>query len=173
MSLAKTAAAVAKCLAASRQRVVLAESCTAGLVSAALARSAGVSEWHCGSSVTYRSPTKVAWLGLSDRAIRRHGAVSATVARQMAVNILARTAEADLSASVTGHLGPHAPAGLDGVIFVGVARRQNGTPRSLSVRRFQLAQTTRRARQQEAAELVLSSLLDALQENRPPARQPT
>ena len=48
---------LADCLRLRSRRVVLAESCTAGLVSAALAQVPGVSEFHCGSAVVYRLET--------------------------------------------------------------------------------------------------------------------
>ena len=43
-------------------RVAFAESCTAGLVAASLARTPGISQWLCGSAVVYRDATKAAWL---------------------------------------------------------------------------------------------------------------
>ncbi len=44
-------------------KIVFAESCTAGLVSATLARVPGVSAYLCGSAVTYRDEVKTAWVG--------------------------------------------------------------------------------------------------------------
>ena len=55
-------------------RVVFAESCTAGLVSASLAAHPGISRVHCGSSVTYRAQTKSHWLDISPALITRHSA---------------------------------------------------------------------------------------------------
>ncbi len=106
-------------------RIVFAESCTAGLIAASLARFPGISEHLCGSAVVYRNATKTAWLGVSaqDLADESIGPVSKAVAAAMATGVLKRTREADLAASVTGHLGPDAPPELDGVIYVAVARR--------------------------------------------------
>lgn len=154
---------VVRLLAKNELRVVFAESCTAGLVSASLSRIPGVSEYHCGSSVTYRNRTKHSWLGVSAANLRGPGPVSKTVARQMALGVLQRTPEADLAVSVTGHLGPDAPPKLDGVIYVGLARRsrQQSGP-TVSTRRFRLQETGRYARQREAVRLVLEQLLRAL-----------
>ena len=117
---------LAEQLRRSGRRVVFAESCTAGLVTAALARIPGISEHVCGSAVVYRNATKTAWLGVSAEALADEsiGPVSEQVAAAMADGVLARTPEADLAVSVTGHLGPDAPAHLDGVIYVGIARRE-------------------------------------------------
>ena len=89
-------------LAENNVRVVFAESCTGGLVAATLAEVPGVSEFLCGSAVTYREDTKCEWLGVSADDIARHSAVSESVAGQMAIGVLERTPEADLAASITG-----------------------------------------------------------------------
>lgn len=156
------------------RRIVFAESCTAGLIAATLARIPGVSEHLCGSAVVYRNATKTAWLGVSadDLADESIGPVSEPVAAAMAIGVLARTPEADLAASVTGHLGPDAPAELDGVIYVGVARRdQAGSPCIERVVRHSLADGTtlshspveeRLERQRQAATFVLQTVAAAL-----------
>jgi nicotinamide-nucleotide amidase len=81
----------------------------------------------------------------------------------MAEEALAVTPEANLSASVTGHLGPQAPPGLDGLVFVGVAERLADKTRS-SVTRLYLESRSRSQRQREAAVLVLTSIRQALVE---------
>jgi len=162
MTLHAIATELAECLSQLKIRVVFAESCTAGLVSASLARVSGVSDWHCGSAVTYRNKTKVDWLNVSDSTLEQHTAVSEVVAKQMALGVLSNTEEADISASVTGHLGPHAPARLDGVIYVAVARRTKRKNMSTDVRRFKLKERTRYKRQKEAAAIVLRCLLKSL-----------
>jgi PncC family amidohydrolase len=145
-------------LAAKDVRVVMAESCTAGLASAALARLPGISQWHCGSAVTYREPTKSAWLDVSASDLQQYSAVSQPVAEQMALGVLAKTPEASYSASVTGHLGPDAPPDLDGVVFVAVAARVNGGIQLIEVRQVRLAKQSRRQRQKEAAAILLERL---------------
>ena len=56
---------VARELEQQNKKIVFAESCTAGLVSASLAKVPGISQHHCGSAVTYRNDSKHRWLGVS------------------------------------------------------------------------------------------------------------
>jgi PncC family amidohydrolase len=162
--LSRQAAALAQELFRTRRRVVFAESCTGGLIAAALARTPGIAEHLCGSAVTYREATKTQWLGVPAREMARHTAVSEQVARRMALGVLANTPEADYSAAVTGHLGPNAPESQDGLVFVAVAHRLGKRTSVLRVERVQLVQRTRLRRQREAAALVLSVLRGAIVE---------
>ena len=153
-----------------RVRVVFAESCTGGLVAATLARFPGMSEYLCGSAVTYRNDTKIRWLEVSAGALRHAGAVSAVVAREMAAGVLEATPESDLAVSVTGHLGPDAPPELDGVIYVGSASRSQHEP---TAARHQLGQPSVSAprlrlwRQCQAAQIVLVTALDCIRRPKP------
>jgi len=92
-------------LAETRMRLVLAESCTGGLVAATLATIPGISQWFCGSAVTYRDQTKIDWLDVSATHLVHLTAVSEEVAGEMATGVLQGTQEADLAVSITGHLG--------------------------------------------------------------------
>jgi PncC family amidohydrolase len=153
---------LAESLARRQLKIVFAESCTGGLVSAALAGIPGISEWLCGSAVTYRSETKVAWLGVDATQIAEHTAVCSEVALQMALGVLGNTPEADLALSITGHLGPDTPEGMDGVVFVGFARRsENGSPGTWVVRR-ELTTEGRLVRQREEASFVLLTALERM-----------
>lgn len=118
--LANQSLEVASLLKATGQRLVLAESCTGGLVAATLARVPGISEYLCGSAVVYRLDTKAKWLGVSESMLIDPGPVSEVVARAMVRGVLAKTPEATLAASITGHLGPNAPVDQDGLVFVGI-----------------------------------------------------
>ncbi len=117
-------------------RIVFAESCTAGLASATLAETPGVSQWHCGSAVTYRYDTKARWLNvpadLLDKS-RGPGAVSEPVARAMALGVLALTPEAAVAAAITGDLGPNPDQAVDGLIWIAVARRDAADSSCLTV----------------------------------------
>lgn len=117
----------AKLLAETLQRanvqIVFAESCTGGLISAALTRVPGISAHLCGSAVVYQIPTKAAWLDVSETSLEDPGPVSAEVAIQMATGVLNRTPAADVAVSVTGHLGPDAPVSQDGLMFTAAAFR--------------------------------------------------
>ncbi len=107
-------------------RLVLAESCTAGLVAAELGKIPGISEFLCGSMVVYRTPTKSAWLGISSEVLADPsvGPVSATVTIALAKAILQKTPEATIAAAITGHLGPGSPPEMDGQLFLAFARRE-------------------------------------------------
>ena len=166
----------------SHRRIVCAESCTAGLVSAALAGIPGASNWVCGSSVVYRNATKVAWLGVSEEMLNDpdRGDVSEETAIRMAAGVLAVTPEASISVSVTGHLGPGAPAGLDGVVYIGWAERTPPASSTILSRsqRVQLQTPApldrddiprRVARQTEATQRVLQLVRDNLRESAPVA----
>ncbi len=165
VSLARESRLAARLLKRSGLKVVFAESCTAGLVSAALAGVAGVSEYHCGSAVTYRDRTKQGWLGIPAATLDRHGAVSAVVARRMAEGVLRRTPEADIAVAVTGHLGPDAPPRLDGLVFVALARRPSRGRKKMivTVQRHRLKSDRRGPRQREAAQRALARLREALE----------
>lgn len=172
---------VAELLKQSQTRIVFAESCTAGLVSAALARIPGISEFHCGSAVVYRLDTKTRWLGVDADLLQDPGPVSSEVAAAMARGVLERTAEAQLSAVITGHLGPQAPEGQDGLIFVGIGRREETSIRIQTTRHVLsaviegsdfAAESLREWRQWKAAEQVLLRVLDAMETaGFPPARE--
>jgi len=86
-------------------RVVTAESCTGGLVAAALTAISGSSDVVERGFVTYANEAKREMLGVPWDALLGHGAVSDQVARAMAKGALARSA-ADISVSVTGVAGP-------------------------------------------------------------------
>jgi nicotinamide-nucleotide amidase len=114
---------VASLLMLLQVKIVFAESCTGGLISASLARSPGISQVHCGSAVVYRPETKSEWLGVAAPMLNEPGPVSEPVARAMAAGVLERTPEADMAVSITGHLGPNAPDTQDGLVYVGIAIR--------------------------------------------------
>jgi nicotinamide-nucleotide amidase len=123
--LLREAEQVARLLKKKKTKIVFAESCTGGLVSAALASVPGISEFLCGSAVVYRLDTKARWLGIKKNVLKNPGPVSHEVAEQMAEGILKRTPEARFAFSVTGYLGPNAPKGQAGRLFIGCAHRKN------------------------------------------------
>ncbi|QEG42299.1 CinA family protein [Roseimaritima ulvae] len=165
LELQSCARLLAERLADRGRRIVFAESCTAGLVAATLATQPGISQWLCGSAVTYRNDTKARWLSVSPSDLERYSAVSPQVAEQMAAGVLRMTPEADLALSVTGHLGPDAPPSLDGLIYIGCSRREpeRSTDAICSdFREIRLAASERVARQHEAAAWVLALAADRL-----------
>ncbi|MDP7204714.1 MAG: CinA family protein, partial [Pirellulaceae bacterium] len=146
------------------QQLVLAESCTAGLAASRLGGMPGISRHFCGSSVVYQEGTKQDWLDISASLLESQGAVSEPIARQMALNALQQTGTATLSASITGHLGPGAPAELDGQVFVGVAYREKpGQLPTTLVVQWRLEPAGREHRQQQAADFLLETVQRVLQ----------
>ena len=101
-----------------------AESCTGGLIAAALTHVPGSSDVVERGFVTYSNAAKAEMLGVDPAVITTHGAVSEPVAAAMAAGALARSA-ADVSVAVTGVAGPGGgsadkPVGL---VWFGYARR--------------------------------------------------
>ncbi len=144
------------------QRIVLAESCTAGMIAATLGSVPGISGFLCGSMVTYRAATKSAWLGLAAEWIQVHTAESAPVTREMAKSVLQCTPEATLSLAITGHLGPGIDSSRDGLIFVCIGRRHGDQTEILANGEFRLFATGRTERQMNAAFLALEFLAATL-----------
>ena len=99
------ARSVIEAAAARGLMVAAAESCTGGLVAAALTSVAGSSAVVDRGFVTYSNAAKSELLDVPADLIERHGAVSEPVARVMAEGALARSA-ARLSVAVTGVAGP-------------------------------------------------------------------
>jgi nicotinamide-nucleotide amidase len=90
---------------ASGMRMTAAESCTGGLVAAALTAIAGSSDVFECSFVTYSNGAKQKMLGVPAAILRRYGAVSNETAIAMAKGALKRS-EADCAVAITGIAGP-------------------------------------------------------------------
>jgi nicotinamide-nucleotide amidase len=107
-----------------RLKLVTAESCTGGLVAAALTDIAGSSDVVERGFVTYSNQAKSELLGIPAAMIAAHGAVSAQVATAMVQGALSR-APVDLAVSVTGIAGPGGatPGKPVGLVYFGIARK--------------------------------------------------
>ena len=105
--------------------IATAESCTGGMVMAALTGIAGSSAVAERGFVTYTNNAKMQMLGVSSATLDAHGAVSEQVAEEMAKGAL-RNSEAALSVSITGIAGPggsdHKP---EGRVCFGIADNKN------------------------------------------------
>ncbi|RJE85392.1 CinA family protein [Paracoccus onubensis] len=104
-------------LDAARARGVMiatAESCTGGLIAAALTEIPGSSDVLDRGFVTYSNAAKQQMLGIHSETLTAHGAVSEQIAAEMAMGALSRS-EASLTVAVTGIAGPgrseHKPEG--------------------------------------------------------------
>jgi len=104
--------------------VATAESCTGGLIAAALTHIAGSSDVMERGFVTYSNAAKTELLGVPATLIETHGAVSQQIARAMAEGALLHS-RADIAVSVTGIAGPG--GGSDekpvGLVWFGLAKR--------------------------------------------------
>ena len=85
--------------------IATAESCTAGLIAAALTEPAGASAWFSRGYVTYANQAKTDMLGVTELALAREGAVSERVAGAMAIGAL-QGGDVLLSLAVSGIAGP-------------------------------------------------------------------
>jgi nicotinamide-nucleotide amidase len=108
--------------------VATAESCTGGLIAGTLTEIAGSSDVVERGFVTYSNQAKMELLGVSEKSLAKHGAVSETVARAMAEGAL-RHAPVDIAVSVTGIAGPGggSPAKPVGLVHLACARRGRPT----------------------------------------------
>lgn len=86
-------------------RLATAESCTGGMVAAAITAIAGSSDVFDSGFVTYSNGAKQRMLGVEPETLHQFGAVSEPVALQMAEGARAR-AGVDLAVSITGIAGP-------------------------------------------------------------------
>lgn len=82
-----------------------AESCTGGLLGAALTSLPGSSDFYLGGVITYANEAKTALLGVDEEHIRQRGAVDEETARMMARGVMERTSS-DIAVSITGIAGP-------------------------------------------------------------------
>ncbi len=113
-------------------KLATAESCTGGLLSARIVNVPGSSAYFVGGFVVYANELKTRLLSVEEEAIKRYGAVSEEVCRQMAVGALEET-DADISLAITGIAGPGGatPDKPVGLTYIGIA-----TDREVIVKRF-------------------------------------
>ncbi|OLN33808.1 competence/damage-inducible protein A [Desulfosporosinus metallidurans] len=113
--------------------IATAESCTGGLLGAALTQEPGSSDFYLGGVVSYSNSLKKGILGVREETLNTFGAVSEEVAIEMAEGIRSKTGS-DLAISTTGIAGPG--GGSDkkpvGLVFVGFA-----TPEGVHAEKFQ------------------------------------
>ena len=86
-------------------RIVTAESCTAGWIAKALTDIAGSSAWVDSGYITYSNTAKMRDVGVSERTLAEHGAVSEDTVREMARGAL-RAAGVEMAIAVSGIAGP-------------------------------------------------------------------
>ena len=141
--------------------VATAESCTGGMILAALTDIAGSSAVVERGFVTYSNEAKIEMLAVPEQLIATYGAVSEPVARAMADGALAQS-HADIAVSVTGIAGPG--GGSDdkpvGTVHFGHARRGEVTRHSHQL----FANMDRAAVRQASVLYALSMIAQGLQD---------
>ena len=144
----------------SETMITTAESCTGGMVMAALTDIAGSSAVAERGFVTYTNNAKMQMLGVSGATLDAHGAVSEQVAAEMAKGAL-RYSEAVLSVSITGIAGPggsdHKP---EGRVCFGIADNKNCATETV-----EFGALGRSNVRQAARDHALQMLLDRLIQN--------
>ncbi len=115
-------AVVIRLLTQRKQTLAVAESCTGGCLAHRLTNVPGASDVFLTGLVTYSNAAKQQILGVRSDALVEHGAVSETVARQMADGVRA-LARADFALAVTGVAGPGGgtPEKPVGTVFIALA----------------------------------------------------
>jgi len=148
-------------LAEARKRglkIATAESCTGGMVSAALTDIAGSSDVFERGFVTYSNDAKQEMLGVAAATIATHGAVSTQTARAMAEGAI-HNSRADIAVAITGVAGPgggsaEKPVGL---VCFAIARKGQATLE----RRQQFIDGGRSAIRLDATRMALDMLLES------------
>lgn len=109
-------------------KIATAESCTGGMIGAALTSVSGVSSYYGFGVVTYANEAKEKLLGVSHDTLEAFGAVSYETACEMAQGALEMSG-ADIAISVTGIAGPL--GGTDekpvGLVYIGIAQKGKET----------------------------------------------
>ena len=113
--------------------VATAESCTGGLVGAALTQEPGSSDFYLGGVVSYDNAVKEKMLGVGQQSLEEKGAVSPEVAKEMAAGARARLGT-DLALATTGIAGPDGGSDAKpvGLVYIGLA-----TPQGVEAKKFQ------------------------------------
>jgi nicotinamide-nucleotide amidase len=139
-------------------QVCVAESCTGGGVAAAITRISGSAKWFDRGFVTYSNDAKRQMLGVSQASLKRFGAVSEAVAREMAAGVLTHS-PADVSVAVTGIAGPTgaAPGKPVGLVWFAWAARDG----PVQSRAFQFKGGRIEVRTQSVA-MAIQGLIDLL-----------
>ena len=122
---------------AAGRRLCVAESCTGGLVSAALTEIPGSSDVFEAGFVTYSNAAKISELKVSQEVVDTFGSVSVATAWSMARGALAAT-EADVAVAITGIAGPGggSPAKPVGTVVFARAERDADPAKIVADQKF-------------------------------------
>ncbi len=143
-------------------RLATAESCTGGMIAAAMTDRAGSSAVFERGYVTYANEAKIEELGIKSGTLETYGAVSEQTAAEMAQGAL-KNSHADIALSVTGIAGPG--GGSDekpvGLVYIGIAMPNKQTVVSKNIFSGDRA-SIRQATLEKALELLIERLGTAM-----------
>jgi len=124
---------VANLLTGKKLTISTAESCTGGLVAKRLTDVPGSTAFMERGVVTYSNRSKVDLLGVSEKTLAEHGAVSRETAQEMAEGMRWNSGT-DLAISITGIAGPAGgtPAKPVGLVYIGFATQDGATVRGFN-----------------------------------------
>jgi nicotinamide-nucleotide amidase len=145
--------------------IAVAESCTGGLIGSLLTDVPGSSTYFDRSLVTYSYEAKLTALGVSREALDDHGAVSESVAGQMAAGVR-DTAGTDWGIATTGIAGPDGGTAEKpvGTVYIGLAYRGEwGTGDSYTRVEHHEFDGTRTQIKEQIARQALETLLEAVE----------
>ena len=149
--------ATVKNLEAAGLTVATAESCTGGLIAAAITGVPGASAVFRYGWVTYCNEAKERELGVQPTIIEEHSVVSEPVVAAMAQGAM-RKAGADVAIAVSGNAGPTAAEGEPPVGTVCIALARRGAPRPVHTETLFLPGLPRNAIRSHIATKVLQML---------------
>lgn len=117
------ASVVGKLLLGQSETLAVAESCTGGNLGSMLTSTPGSSQYFHGGVIAYENQVKISLLDVNQEDLITEGAVSHTVAKQMAIGVVKKLAT-NWGISITGIAGPG--GGTDskpvGLVYIGIAR---------------------------------------------------
>ena len=161
---------VGKLLQRDNLTLAVMESCTGGLLSAAISSTPGCGEYYLGGITSYATEIKV-WAGVRQETVDTHGVVSAETAIEMAQVIRGRF-QADIGIGITGAAGPKPQDGVDpGIVFIAL---DGGETFAAEARKLDIASKDPDTVKEAAVEAVvewLGEVLAGLKRSSPTTRQ--
>lgn len=143
---------------AQNMTIATAESCTGGLIGAAITATAGSSSIFHGGIISYHNDVKISQLSVDPKTLETLGAVSEAVAIQMAKGCRERL-DVDIAVSVTGVAGPGGGSAEKpvGTVWVGIA-----TQDGISAKLYNFPDMSRNKVRDHTCLAALKTLISAL-----------
>ena len=140
-------------------KLSVAESCTGGMVGAALSSVSGASSVFMGGIISYDNKVKINLLKVSKTDLAKYGAVSKSVAKQMAIGAK-KACGADIAVSITGIAGPTGGSVEKpvGTVWIGIANHNNS-----QAKLFKFEDAGRKKIRKNATKAALDLLFEALE----------